>query len=251
MNRLAAAVLASLAGLGLFAADRVRFAIGEWEPYTGQNMEAYGMASEVVTAACAATGLKVEYEFFPWKRAEANVQRGTHFATFPYQETADREPKYYFSDSLCRSTNGILLHRGNARIASFSYANPEDLKGFRVGTLAGSDAINLPLRNAGAEVEEVQNVEQNLKKLEMNYLDCVIDDRPVLHMAVKKLFGADLAKRSEFYLADKGFGGVTDYKLMVSRTYPNARDLLARFNAGLKLIKANGEYPKILKKYGM
>jgi polar amino acid transport system substrate-binding protein len=251
MKRLVVTTLASFLGLGCLAAESVKFAIGEWEPYTGQKMEAYGMVSEVVAAACAAGGLVAAFEFFPWKRAEAGVEGGTYFATFPYQETLERDPVYYFSEFLCRSSNGILLHKSNAKTAHFTYSSPDDLNGFNIGTLAGSDAINLPLRHSRASVEEVQTVEQNLKKLEAYRLDAVIDDRPVLFLATKKYCGTDAEKLSQFYFSEKGFGSTTEYKLMVSRKYPNSRELLVKFNTGLKLIKASGEYQKILKKYGL
>lgn len=251
MNHFVTASLAGLIGLGLFAADSVKFAIGEWEPYTGQKMEAYGVISEVVTAACKAGGLTAEYAFFPWKRAEAGVEGGTYFATFPYQETRDRNTKYHFSEILFKSPNGILLRKGNPRTAKFTYSSPSDLKGFRIGTLAGSDALILPLRDAGADVEEVQAVEQNIKKLELNRLDVVIDDRPVLFMATKKFCGSDVAKLSQFHFTDKDFGSNKEYKLMVSKKYPGSRELLNKLNTGLKAIKASGEYQKILKKYGL
>ncbi len=251
MNHFVATSLAGLIGLGLFSADSVKFAIGEWEPYTGQKLETYGMVSEVVTAACNAGGLVAEYAFFPWKRAEAGVEGGTYFATFPYQETSDRNTKYDFSEVLYKSPNGILLHKGNPKTAKFTYASPSDLKGFRIGTLAGSDAIVLPLRQAGADVEEVQTVEQNIKKLELNRLDVVIDDRPVLFMATRKYCGSDAAKLSQFHFTDKDFGSNKEYKLMVSRKYPGSRKLLSKLNAGLKAIKASGEYQKILKKHGL
>lgn len=246
-----AVALASLLALAGHSTEPLKFAIGEWEPYTGQKLEGYGMVAEVVTAACNARGLKAEYTFFPWKRAEASVEEGSFFATFPYQQTTERDARFYFSGVLCRSNNRILLHKGNPKTAEFVYASISDLKGYRIGTLAGSDAVNLPLRHLGAEVEEVQTVEQNLKKLEAGRLDAVIDDRPVLFMATKKYCGNDAEKLGKFYFANKGFGNTTEYKLMVSQRYPNAKGLLVKFNTGLKAIIASGEYQKILKKYGM
>jgi ABC-type amino acid transport substrate-binding protein len=106
-------------------------------------------------------------------------------------------------------------------------------------------------QTCGGDVEEVQAIEQNLKELEMDRLDGVFDNRPLLFLATKKFCGTDTEKLSRFHFTDKGFGTTMEYKLMVSRKFPNARELLVKFNAGLKLIAASGEYQKILKKYGM
>jgi len=250
-NSLAITILAGLLGFGLQAADSVRFAIGEWEPYTGQELEANGLAAEIVSAACAAAAIKAHFEFSPWKRAEASVEGGSSFATFPYQASRERAGKFGFSDPICKSSNGILFHKGNSRTAHFVYSRPEDLKGLKVGGLLGSDVINLPIKEAGGLLEEVQSVDQNITKLALDRIDLVIDDRPVLFQAVKKASGADPAKLGTFAFADKGFGATTEYRLMVSRKYPQAGPLLARFNAGLKKITTSGLYRKILKKYGL
>ncbi len=251
MPRLAVIFLAGWAGFGLLAADSVRFAIGEWAPYTTQGQSSHGMAAEIVTAASQAAGLQPEYQFFPWKRAEARVLDGTFFATFPYQETPERTGSFLFSEVICSSSNALLLHRGNPRMDPFSYAKPEDLKGLRVGTLAGSDAVSLPLRKAGALIEEVQSVEQNLRKLEADRIDCIIDDRPVLYAALVAYCAGDAQRLAGFHFSERPFGSPTDYRLMVSTRFPDTRELLARFNMGLRKIKANGEYQKILRKYGL
>jgi polar amino acid transport system substrate-binding protein len=250
MKRLAILVLAGFLGGGIRAAEVVRFAIGEWAPYTGRGLEQSGMAAEVVSAACKAAGLEAEFTFFPWKRAEANVETGAFFATFPYRETPDRALKFHYSETLYTSTNAILLHRGNPRTAHFKYSGAEDLKAFKVGTLAGSDAISNPLRKAGIQVEEVQNVQQNLQKLEGQRIDCVIDDKPVLFQAIRT-HDPDPGRRNLFWFGEGGFGPATEYKLLVSRRFPGAQERLEKFNAGLRRIKQNGEFQRILKRFGL
>ena len=121
----------------------------------------------------------------------------------------------------------------------------------RVGTLAGSDAVSLPLQRAGADIYEVQDITQNLMKLEGHRLDCVVDDRPVLRAALEVYCGKDLRRRDQFYFADAAFGPATEYRLMVSRRYPGSRDLLEKFNAGLRKLKTTGEYQRLLKQHGM
>lgn len=251
MKKFLGVVLFGLLGLNAFAADSIKFATGDWEPYTGQKMPGYGLVSEMVSAACEAAGIKPIYEFFPWKRAESNVEGGDSFATFPYQKTPERESRFMFSEVLVNSSNLIMAHKGNSKTATFEYNKPENLKGYSVGIVVGSDAVKNPLMQAGARAEEAPSDEVNLKKLEADRVDFVIDDMAVLSMAVKAAYGANPEKMAEFRSLKQPFGVVTGYRLMVSRKYPNAKVLLERFDAGLAKIQANGTYKAILKKYGM
>jgi polar amino acid transport system substrate-binding protein len=251
MKKLQAVLISGLTSLAPLAAETVKFATGVWEPYTGQDLEGKGMVTAIVTAACHASGIDAVYSFFPWKRAEANVESGASFATFPYQEIQEREGQFYFSEIICSSGMELLVHGGNVKTDDFEYAKPEDLKPFRVGIVAGTDAVKFPLQKIGCLIEEVQTSEQNLKKLETGRLDAVIDDRAVLLHALKTLYGSDPAKLSPFRFMKKSFGAASNYRLMVSRRYPHAKELLERFNAGLKKLKATGEYKAILKKFGL
>ena len=118
------------------------------------------------------------------------------------------------------------------------------------GLIAGADAVKLPLQKMEINAVEVQTVDQNIRKLESDRIDCLIEDRPVIYQALKNVFGSDTGKLDQFQFMEKGFGDATEYKLLVSMKYPDARELLEKFNAGLKKIKASGEYQKILKRHG-
>ena len=172
--------LAGLLSSCLFAADTVTFVVGEWGPYTGQEMPGHGLATEIVSAACAAEGLSADVSFRPWKRAEVDVSKGASFATFPYQLIPERTDSFMFSDTICTSAMAILVAQGNPRTAALDVNRPEDLKGLQVGIVVGTDAVRFPLQKAGIAAEEVETPAQNLKKLELGRIDCIIDDRAVL-----------------------------------------------------------------------
>jgi polar amino acid transport system substrate-binding protein len=229
--------------------QRVKFAIGEWQPYTGETIENYGLASEIVLAACNATGLKASFEFFPWKRAENNVIEESHFGTFPYKKTKERELIFYFSDSLFSSSDAILLYKLNDHTKNFTYTNPNDLKGYRVGTILGSEVVIQSLKLKNITVEEVSTTLQNIKKLENDRIDFCIDDKAVILQTLKSKYNPK--KLSNFVFTSKNYTAPTPYYIMVSKEYPNAIDLINRFNEGLKKIKQNGVYSKILSKYGL
>lgn len=256
MKRLQFSVLVAfiIFGLSLSASAgdlKVKFAIGEWGPYTGKRLENYGMASEIVTAACNAVGITPEYHFFPWKRAVQNVSSGTFFGTYPYKEIPERKGKYYFTKPLVSSSFGILMYKKNPKTGNFNYSQIADLKKFKVGIVAGTDAIRIPLEKMGIKVEEVQKADTNIKKLELERIDLIIDDRAVLYQALKSTYTAEPGKIDEFKFAENNFGEKNEFKIMVSLTYPDSKELLEKIDDGLMKIRSNGEYLKILNKYGL
>lgn len=227
----------------------ISFSIGEWAPYTVENVDGHGMATEIVTAACKAAGLVAEYEFAPWKRAENNVQAGKNFGTFPYKVIESRLETFVFSDTMFSNSFGVVTHAANTKTTGFIFSKPGDFKGFKVGIIAGTDAIKNALSAEGIEVEEVQDVKQNLSKLEVGRIDFYIDDKAVIYQAIQSNYPGDKARN--FVFTDKGFGEMNDWKIMVSKEYPGGADILEKINGGLKKIKETGEYETIMKKYGM
>lgn len=246
---LSVSILSVLHVNSAFAQEVVPFAIGEWSPYTGKNINNNGMAAEIVTAACSAAGLTAKYKYLPWKRAEANVADGAYFGTFPYKETKEREGRFLFSKTLFSSSFALLTSKSNKRTANFKYSRPDDLKGFSVGVIAGTDAVKLPLEQAGVRVEEVAGAEQNLKKLEFARIDFYIDDRAVIYEELKKNYSAD--KMSNFVFLDSGFGEKNEFKIMVSLKHSNSKALLDKINEGLTKLTESGEHKKITAKYGL
>lgn len=226
----------------------VPFAIGEWPPYTGQGLPGNGLACEIASAACRQAGLVPRYEFFPWKRAEAFVESGDFFASFPYRSTGERLSKFLFSAPLFRSSSAILLYADNPLTGKTGTDGPASLAGVRVLVTTGSDALRAPLAAAGALVGETASMSSGLLMLETARTDALVDDRRVLLYHLARSY--DPERRRKFILADYSPGETAEYRLMVSAKYRNASALLERFNAGLSGIVATGEYRAILEKYG-
>ena len=225
----------------------VTFAIGEWAPFTGNSIPDYGAASEVVTAAAKAGGLKPVYVFVPWKRAEDNVASGTVFATFPYRKTPERAEKYNFSDTIFKSAAGILRYSGNTK-TKVSYKTIDDLKPFVVGCTAGSEATTNPLKAAKIRLEETTTFDTTLMKLASSRIDFAIEDKVVAFDAVKRIFPN---KTNDFEFLDNDFTPANTMHMLVSKQYPGSDEALKKFNVGLKKIRDDGTMKKIFAKYGL
>ncbi len=228
---------------------KVKFAIGEWEPYTGKDMDRSGMAAEIVRAACNATGLQATFEFLPWKRAENQVMTGNYFGTFPYKEMVERMADYKFSTTLFTSSFGVLIHKNNARTKDFQFQKPEDLLSYTIGIVTGTDAIRTPLEEIGVQVEDVPTSSQNIKKLEVGRIDFYIDDKAVILQALRRIYNAE--QMAGFVFLEGDFGDKNDFKIMISKKYPQNEVLLEKINEGINKIIESGEHKAILTEYGL
>ena len=227
---------------------QVVFATGEWPPYSSQHLPDYGLATALVSAISREADIEPVYRFYPWKRAELLVLRGEVFAAFPYAISNERKADFDFSEVLFYGLNVLLYHQNNSRIADgFSYAVPADLRGYRIGGISGSFLRN-DLDQAGVEYQETTSIDQSIQKLVAGRIDFVIDDKGVLADAVQRLYPQEV---DNFKFVKEPFGEKKPTALIVSRDYPAAEQILARFNSALQTLRASGEYDRLLETYQM
>lgn len=232
-----------------FAEDvRVVFATGEWPPFSSETLPEYGRATALVSAICKAAGILPSYEFYPWKRAELKVVKGEIFAAFPYAFSKEREELFIFSDTIFYGVNMFIYYDHNQKTKSaVPYDGLDDLRGYRIGVISGS-FLSSTLENAGLDYESTTSIDQSIHKLVAGRLEFCVDDQVVLHDAIQRLYPD---KINHFKFLTKPLGRKTPTGLLVSPTYPGARNILAKFNKGLEVIKQNGEYDRIIEKYHM
>lgn len=216
----------------------LRFSIGEWFPYTSSSG---GVATEIITEVCKRAGMRPIIEYVPWSRAEKDVAEGRSFASFPYSITEARKKTYLFSDSFVSADTAIIRNTAKAPFRA-------DLRGCRVGLTAGSEALTEALKKHGAIFEETQNIEMSLRKLENGRIDCIVED----YYVIRKLLRTTTSENIALYDVITPFPlPRRDYRLLVSRTYPNAQLLLERFNRVLSEYIQSEAYAHILAKYDM
>ena len=241
-------ILAFLLFCGVCSAEnnRVLFATGEWPPFSSKKLPNYGSAATLVSAICEIAGIDPIYEFYPWKRAELHVARGEVFAAFPYAISEERKGTYDFSEPLFYGINRFLYYDQNPRTASaIKYDTTDDLRGYRIGVISGS-FLSFSFDKANLKYESTTSIDQSIHKLVAGRLDFCIDDRVVLLDAIQRLYPD---KMDNFKMLPKPFGKKTPTGLIVSRTYPNAEEILTSFNKALKILKQSGEYDRILQQY--
>ncbi len=154
----------------------VRLTSLEWAPYTGRDLPDQGLSSRVVRAALAATGYGLQIDFLPWRRAYALGLDGSqgHDGVFPVYDGTLRRG-CLVSDAIGVSPLGFAERRSDP----IAWTTLEDLKGLRIGVVAGY--VNSAGFDAMAAAGELSTVPVdrdllNLRRLARGRLDAAVID---------------------------------------------------------------------------
>lgn len=153
----------------------------EWPPFSGKDLPQQGGSIAVAKAAFEAQGDSLEVTFLPWKRA---VQRGLeapgYVGYFPEYYSADLEDKCLFSDPSGASPLGLVERKE----APISWASLDDLKAYKIGTVAGyvNTADFDALAAEGAlKIQEATDDITNLRKVAAGRIDTAVVDANVMN----------------------------------------------------------------------
>ena len=120
-----------------------------------------------------------------------------------------------------------------------------DLSKNSVVILSGS-WFEKDLKAAGLKINLAPSMENAIKRLQAGRADFLVEEQTVGYDAIKTVFPADV---ESFQVLPNNFFPSGGSYLMVSRTYPNSKELLAKFNSGLKTIRSNGVFDALAVKY--
>ena len=151
-------------GASGFAQETIRIATGEYPPFLSEELKYHGVGIRVITEAFALEGVRVEYGWFPWKRAYELMKSGAWDCTGTWRKTPDREKDGYFSDPLY-PTAFTFFHRKDFR---FDWKSMDDLGGLFIGATIGygyGQAFGDAEKWGSINVERVPTDLQNFRKL--------------------------------------------------------------------------------------
>ena len=217
---------------------------GEWSPYVASDLTEKGFTAEIVKESCRAAGLEVTIEFAPWPRCEAVIERGKVFASFPFSRNEVRDKFALFSDPIAFSRS--VLFYNTEKIAEFNFSEIDELKSFLIGGVRGYYYEPL-FTKKGLLVDYSDNEDAALKKLYFGRVDLMPLNELVGWESIKRLF----PQESRRFASSINAIDTNGLSLMVSRNYPEAQELLERFNRGLATILANGVYQKIMQRHNI
>lgn len=159
----------------------IRFAVGEWRPYTSQSSQP-GLLEKIVSKAFHAHGYTVTFDYFPWMRSAKLVEYNKFDGSFPWYSTDERRESFIFSKRSILDVKTVLFYHIDAK---FDWQDISDLNDYRVGAVDGYSSTKL-LNENGINTISATSLEENTHKLYRHRIDV---------FAAEKRVGIKLAKK--------------------------------------------------------
>ena len=223
----------------------IEISTGHYPPWAGQELPGQGVINQLVTAAFASQGLKVHYAHLPWKRALEETRRGNFAASSFWLPGPDQREFLHLSDPLI-DTRTVFFQR--AEDPPVHWEQIADLAPYRIGATIGftyTAEFNQAVDQGQIRVLFVPDERQNLKLLFGGRIDLFAASEVTgLQMASELDFERDRLRVVQPPLIQ------SPVYLLFSTEHPRGAQLMARFNEGLRQIRANGDYQRILDRAG-
>lgn len=214
---------------------------GEYPPWTGSALLHHGYVNHIVSEAFASVGIKTEFVYLPWKRAFEEARKGNYDATSYWFEDSERRDAMLFSDPLIQNRTVFFQRSEDEPI---EWHRLSDLTRYRMSATVGftyTEEFYEAIVKRDLQVTMVPTDVQNIKMLMSRRVDLVAtDEMSGYYMAATLSLDPRKLRVLEPAMATpQGY-------LMATKNNPESEELIAVFNRGLKIIKANGLYKKII-----
>lgn len=202
-----------------------------------KDNKADGFSVELLKSVAKAMGRKVEFYVAPWNEIKQDLKNGKIDVLPVVGRTPERE-KYYDFTIPYLTMHGTVVVREDDN----SIQNKSDLKGKTIVVMKGDNSEEYIARNKITDsIIETESFEKALIALSNGEGDAVVVQKLVGLQLIKKL-GLNNLKTVHFVLNDFE----QDFSFAVKE---GNKELLALLNEGLAIVKTNGTYEKIYKKW--
>lgn len=219
----------------------ISVATGEFAPWSGKHLPHNGHVNHIIQEAFATQGISVEFFYLPWKRAFEEARIGKFDATSYWYENIERRDTMLFSEPVIINRT-VFFQRADAD--TISWKSLGDLSRYRMSATVGFTYTDDFYRAIDAQTINpimVPSDIQNIKLLMADRIDVfATDEMAGFYMAAQLSIDPRKLK-----VIEPPLNTPTGY-FLASKANPDSQWLISTFNAGLKKIKANGTYRKIL-----
>jgi polar amino acid transport system substrate-binding protein len=227
----------------------ITIAADSWCPINCSRPETKeGVGIDIARAVFEPLGYQVNYVIMPWADALTKVNRGEVTAVVGAGRSDD--PKLVFpSSALLAVSDDFYVLRG----ITWRFQGVETLKRKRLGVIEsygyGSEVkeyirANMLVRGAVQAQTGANALRDNIKKLQNNEIDVIVESRPVMEYTLasmglaSKIVWAGGVKQDPVYLA-------------FSPALPQSPALAKLYDDGVKRLKASGRLAEFYTAYGL
>ncbi len=213
-----------------------------WEPYWGKDLLNGGFMVDIARQAFKRVGYDMNMNWMPWKRAEKLSYTGKYDGLLGCYFTEERTKKLEYSGPVAAAE--VVLFELQGR--NIKYAKLTDLVPYTIGV--GRGYANTEEFDAAdyLKKEEATDTRTNIRKLLKGRIDLMIDSKKV----VQNILNINFPKEKDAVSVVEPVLQSRDLHIGISKANPNHKEIVKAFNRGLKLLKEDGTYDKILKQHG-
>ena len=225
--------------------NEIKITNGEWAPYLSEKVKSNGIASHIIEEAFKAVNIKVKWGFFPWSRSLKLAKKGKQWkAGAVWLKTEKREKEFYFSDPVVETEWNFFYFK----TTKFEWSTIKDLNRYKVGMTQDysyGKSFDKGLKAGAFKVQKAKSDKINFLKMAKKRIEVFPIDKLVGLTMLKELKNSNPKLNfSEMTYHPKPLHS-TPLHLIFSKVEGN-KAFVKSFNKGLKLIKENGIYEKIM-----
>jgi polar amino acid transport system substrate-binding protein len=221
---------------------KIRLSNQEWAPYMGKNLAEFGILSKLVFEAFARENVQVIYEFYPNNRTLEVARKGILDGSFGWAISAERQKDLLYTDPVL-SANMVFFERVNSKK---SWKKLSDLKNNRIGVTLGnyySDEFAQLEKQKILNTDRAANDLTGFRKLIAGHIDLFPIDIEVGQYLLQHNFPTE--KRVQVTWQKQAFW-IAPMHVVIWNKHPRGKELIDRFNNGLKKLKSSGDFQKIV-----
>lgn len=213
-----------------------------WEPFYGQELPRNGFFTDIVRSAFERAGHQVQARFMPWARAKLEVKQGDCDVLHGAYYNEERAQTYLASDAIYTAEVGLVALES---LGVESFGSLRDLTDYTIGFGRGF-TVSEEFDNADyLDKEAAEDLELNVNKLYAGRVDMIAGSFENISYITQQQ-GRDVSK---LVFLDPALQESTLH-IMVSRSIEDGEQMLADFHEGLREIRDDGTYDRILSEMG-
>jgi len=198
-----------------------------WEPYTGNDLEKKGIASDIVLSTLSKVGIEAEIKILPWARAYKMVREGKVDGVVAIWHTKERAEHILFSTSYLKN-NIVLLKRKETHI---DYQELSSLKNLIIGLGRGYDYHQSLMNNNSLKKVYFTRVERAIEMLSLGRIDAVLTDKKIADYHIRNSAN-DVIRTELDFVSTKVFELPLYFGM--SKKYRYANQVIAKFNEAIE-----------------
>ncbi len=214
-----------------------------WAPHYGKGLKQGGYTVEIIKEALKRVGYELETVWLPWKRAQVEAARGDYDGLGASYYNEERANRFAYSDPIA-TTEVVFFKRTEDDI---KYSNLEDLKPYKIGTGFGYGYPEQFVKADYLKKIEAYELKTNITRLLHKRIDLIIGSRKAILFYLKQKYPD---KINSLEILGNPLETLPLYVLF-SKKKPDYKQKIEDFNRGLKMIKEDGTYHKIMKNHGL